>query len=121
MSATGSVNLIVCFSSNHPFAPHEAENPRQLPLRPFAVARWRIFQTTNPPQPTALLPGRLRDPRNVPAQRELTEAQAAQAELAHVSARPAAILAAVVLATGKLGLLCVLNSLCRRCHAILLV
>jgi len=30
MSATGSVNLIVCFSSSHPFAPHPAENLRQL-------------------------------------------------------------------------------------------
>jgi hypothetical protein len=32
MSATGSVNLIVCFSSSHPFAPHLAENLRQLEL-----------------------------------------------------------------------------------------
>jgi hypothetical protein len=30
MSATGSVNLIVCFSSSHPFAPREAENLQQL-------------------------------------------------------------------------------------------
>src|SRR5579863_387428 len=30
MSATGSVNLIVCFSSGHPFAPRFAENLRQL-------------------------------------------------------------------------------------------
>src|SRR5579862_2364335 len=29
ISATGSVNLIVCFSSSHPFAPHSAENLRQ--------------------------------------------------------------------------------------------
>jgi hypothetical protein len=29
MSATGSVNLIVCFSSCHPFAPSSAENLRQ--------------------------------------------------------------------------------------------
>jgi hypothetical protein len=30
MSATGSVNLIVCFSSSRPFAPRQAENLRQL-------------------------------------------------------------------------------------------
>jgi hypothetical protein len=30
MSATGSVNLIFCFSSSHPFAPRPAENLRQL-------------------------------------------------------------------------------------------
>jgi hypothetical protein len=32
ISATGSVNLIVCFSSRHPFAPHAAENLRRLYL-----------------------------------------------------------------------------------------
>jgi hypothetical protein len=32
ISATGSVNLIVCFSSSHPFAPRFAENLRQLAL-----------------------------------------------------------------------------------------
>src|SRR5207302_9063629 len=31
MSATGSVNLIVCFSSSHPFAPRPAENLQRLP------------------------------------------------------------------------------------------
>jgi len=30
MSATGSVNLIFCFSSSRPFAPKLPENPRQL-------------------------------------------------------------------------------------------
>jgi hypothetical protein len=30
ISATGSVNLIVCFSCNHPFAPRFAENLRRL-------------------------------------------------------------------------------------------
>src|SRR5271155_379309 len=30
ISATGSVNLIVCFSSRHPFAPHPAENLQRL-------------------------------------------------------------------------------------------
>jgi hypothetical protein len=30
MSATGSVNLIVCFSFSRPFAPRPAENLRQL-------------------------------------------------------------------------------------------
>jgi len=30
MSATGSVNLIFCFSSSRPFAPRPAENLQQL-------------------------------------------------------------------------------------------
>src|SRR5580704_17808134 len=38
ISATGSVNLIVCFSSRHPFAPHPAENLRQpLPLNSITL------------------------------------------------------------------------------------
>jgi len=32
MSATGSVNLIVCFSLSHPFAPPIAENLQRLLL-----------------------------------------------------------------------------------------
>jgi hypothetical protein len=38
MSATGSVNLIFCFSSRHPFAPYSAENLRRH-LRSFVVDR----------------------------------------------------------------------------------
>src|SRR5258707_2331193 len=39
ISATGSVNLIVCFSSRHPFAPHSAENLQRL-ARLLVVSRW---------------------------------------------------------------------------------
>src|SRR6476660_9062827 len=39
MSATGSVNLIVCFSLSHPFAPHPAENLQRLVHQSFAVNR----------------------------------------------------------------------------------
>jgi hypothetical protein len=35
MSATGSVNLIVCFSFSHPFAPRLAENLQRLALQSF--------------------------------------------------------------------------------------
>src|SRR5208337_1360401 len=53
------------------------------------------------PASTTLLPGRLRNPWNLPAQRELAEAQAANTELAQKTARPSAKLAAVVLARGE--------------------
>jgi hypothetical protein len=39
MSATGSVNLIVCFSLSHPFAPRLAENLQQLVHHSFVVSR----------------------------------------------------------------------------------
>jgi hypothetical protein len=50
MSATGSVNLIVCFSLSHPFAPRPAENLRRLlhriPGRQSSViGRWQILTT----------------------------------------------------------------------------
>jgi hypothetical protein len=133
MSATGSVNLIVCFSSCHPFAPRFAENLRQLvyifPALPerdafclakdlgvprdtlavFASAIARDWHATE-------LPRRLRNPWNFALQRELAEAQAANAELAQKCARPSAQLAAVVLARGELGLLRVLNSFCCSCQ-----
>src|SRR5580704_947212 len=144
MSATGSVNLIVCFSSSHPFAPRHAENLRQLIYYPHLSSRGRGScgrgigaRRANRPCPLRTtksrlwraslpLPRRLRNPRNLPAQRELAEAQAANAELAHVSARTPAELAAVVLPRGKLRLrqlvvarrrkllfdLCVLHSFC---------
>jgi hypothetical protein len=51
MSATGSVNLIVSFSSSHPFAPRSAENlQRLLKTRRWSlvVRRWHTatLQTT---------------------------------------------------------------------------
>ncbi len=142
MSATGSVNLIVCFSSCHPFAPRSAENLRQLvSLHPCCCHLWRCRLYRRHPERRSLprrisignqlagrasLPRRLRNSWNLPAQRELAEAQAANAELAQKSARPSAKLAAVVLARGKLRLLHVLctlvqshsvfNPLCCRRH-----
>jgi hypothetical protein len=40
MSATGSVNLIVCFSLSHPFAPRPAENLQRLAYQSFVPCRW---------------------------------------------------------------------------------
>src|ERR1700691_631082 len=117
ISATGSVNLIFCFSSRHPFAPRSAENLRQLAyhlLMPFILSACHLSEchperdafclAKDLPlhEPARKLPGRLRDPRNFPAQRQPAEAQAAQAELAQVSPRPPADLAPVVTARGKL-------------------
>src|SRR5215469_4196804 len=56
MSATGSVNLIVCFSSSHPFAPRSAENLQRLASN---LGRWslvvRRWQPTTLNSPTCLL------------------------------------------------------------------
>jgi hypothetical protein len=41
ISATGSVNLIVCFSSSHPFAPHSAENLQRLVYNRSSLVRCR--------------------------------------------------------------------------------
>src|SRR5579872_3790983 len=115
ISATGSVNLIVCFSSIHPFAPRPAENLRRLVLQSFVInsrplACQRAVANDQRPAANNALPRRLRNPWNLTAQRKLPEAQAADSKLAQVSARASAKLAAVVLARGKLGLSCVLNS-----------
>ena len=99
ISATGSVNLIVCFSSRHPFAPRSAENLRQLLLR--CHPERNAFCLAKDLRPAMPLPRRLRDARNLAAQRQPAEAQAAQAELAQISARTSANLAAVVSARGK--------------------
>src|SRR5215469_11886029 len=130
MSATGSVNLIVCFSSSHPFAPHFPENPRQLalllsnPCRPPPDApAWQRTPgaprelpaspaSVTPCDGATCLPGRLRNPGNLSPQRQPAETQTADAELPQVSARTPADLAAVVLARRELGLACVLHSFC---------
>jgi hypothetical protein len=103
MSATGSVNLIVCFSLSHPFAPRPAENLQRLVHQSFALARLPLACSLVVANDQRLvtndaLPRGLRNPRNFPAQRQLSEAQAADAELPQVSARTSAQLAAVVLA-----------------------
>jgi len=49
MSATGSVNLIFCFSSSRPFAPRPAENLQQLASYSWSlvVSRWSLRTTTD--------------------------------------------------------------------------
>src|SRR5581483_3644986 len=137
ISATGSVNLIVCFSSSHSFAPRPAENLQRLAscVRTFCHPKGCVFcrpkdlsasresfscrEQSIAQSRVRLLPRRLRNPWNLPAQRELAEAQAANAELAQKRAWTPAELAAVVLARGKLGLSCVFNSFCCGRHSIL--
>src|ERR1700746_3417947 len=78
MSATGSVNLIVCFSLSHPFAPRRAENLQRLVHHSFVVTRLPLACSpvvANDPttSDSDALPGRLRNPWNLPAQRQLAE------------------------------------------------
>src|SRR5579864_5993677 len=101
ISATGSVNLIVCFSLSHPFAPPIAENLQRLcyiiptfvilrrlllPPKDLGAPREasRFLRRNNARLARILiaLPRRLRNPWNLPPQRQLPEAQAANAELA---------------------------------------
>ena len=67
-------------------------------------------------QSRPVLPARLDDARNLSLECQLAEAQAADAELAQVAARPSAELAAVVLPARKLRLARVFNSFCSGCH-----
>src|SRR4029077_20724104 len=104
-SATGSVNLIVCFSSAarllRPSLPC-AEEPATTYYQPvlgiqtllphscaFCVPGWEIRFVT------ASLPGRLRNPGNLSAQSQTAETQAADSELAQIGSRAAAQFAAV--------------------------
>jgi hypothetical protein len=66
---------------------------------------------TNWPLPTGF-----NDARDFAPERQLAEAQAAEAELAQIRARPAANLAAIVLAAGKFRLAGVFNSFRSSCH-----
>src|SRR5271156_4021618 len=121
ISATGSFHLLVCF----PPAPRSVPPGRGpcgasfLLCHPerdaFCLAKdlsaphdhscvlcenadscvWRVSSRPS-------LPGRLRNSRNLPAQCQSTEAQAAQAELAQISPRPSTYFAAVVPPRGKL-------------------
>src|SRR5882672_4984347 len=118
MSATGSVNLIVCFSSSHPFAPQSGEPAAAcfyslccvhlftLSSRAAFFAAKDLYHNDSrrhhPREPR--LPGRLRNPRNFPPQREPAEAQPANAKLAQKRPGPSAQLAAVVPPRGKLRL-----------------
>jgi hypothetical protein len=106
MSATGSVNLIVCFSLSHPFAPRPAENLQRLVHQSFVVRRLSlacslVVANDQPPATSDALPGRLRNAWNLPAQRQLTEAQSADAELPQEPPRTSAKLAAVMSAGGE--------------------
>src|SRR5271155_1007360 len=131
ISATGSVNLIVCFSSRHPFAPHSAENLQRLP--------YHLLQPCNPERDSLCLPllsraRHLLSPLVILSEtffvsRRISrstnpEALPAQAKLPQIRARSPAALAAIVLARRKLRLLyaalgllsAVLNPLCHCCH-----
>jgi hypothetical protein len=138
ISATGSVNLIVCFSSRHPFAPHSPENPQRLAYQSLDHAssachpeRDAFCLAKDLPlhESGSSLPGRLRHSRNLPEQRQLPEAHPAQTKLPQISPRSPAALAAIVLARGKLRfpylrwtlslLSAVLNPLCHCCHVYL--
>src|SRR5690349_20486602 len=93
MSATGSVNLILV-------SPQVARLLQLVYCRRTCgdvVCTRAIFA-----QAVRYLPGPLRNARNLSSQRETTEAQTANAELAEVAARASADLASVVLAGRKL-------------------
>src|SRR5207253_9539263 len=62
------------------------------------------------------LPGRLGDAGDLSLERQPAKAQAADAELAQIAARPSADAAAVVLPAGELGLACVFHSFCCSRH-----
>jgi hypothetical protein len=139
MSATGSVNLIVCFSS----ATRSLRALRRTcsgllsktgrwslvlgrrPTQPLLLIRFSyrrsslLALTINDERPTTALPGRLRNPGDLSLKSQPAETQPADAKLAQESARASANLAAVVLARRELGLLCVLYSFCCCGHAIL--
>src|SRR5437762_5999545 len=92
-SATGSVKLIAS---------------------PYAARSLRL--SGEPATTIACLPGRLGDAGDLSLERQPTKAQAADAELAQVSARASANAAAVVPAAGKFGLACVFDSFCCSRH-----
>src|SRR5438445_6846892 len=121
MSATGSVNLMFCFSSSRPVASASyvlwTENLR----RPCFTAPHRIvccagLACSLREGRRAYLPRRLGNTRDLPTQRQTAEAEPADAELAQIAARASADLAAVVLACGELWFSCVLNSFCCSGH-----
>src|SRR5579863_10149175 len=116
MSATGSVNLIALLLLEPPvrsarFQPI-AENLRRLYASiPTAVVvpgghpERRCLPRRISLGTTAWLPGRLRNPWNLAAQRQLPETQPADAELAQKCPRTSAQVAAVVFAGRELGFL----------------
>src|SRR2546423_11531599 len=88
-SATGSVKLIAS---------------------PYAARSLRL--SGEPATTIACLPGRLRDAGDLSLERQPAKAQAADAELAQISARTPADAAAVVPTGRELGLACVFYSFC---------
>ena len=93
-SATGSVNLIFCFSSSRPFAPHRGGEPAAALLhnlrdlcasRALCVERHTIGDSRN-----RTYQDDFETPGISPLQRQAAEAQAADAELAQKAARPSA-------------------------------
>src|ERR1700733_7011574 len=60
MSATGSVNLIVCFSSSRPFAPRVTENlSAAYSLLSLVVSRWSLVAGRQDQQPLPTTPATL--------------------------------------------------------------
>src|SRR5271157_325918 len=120
MSATGSVNLIVLLLLEPPVRSARSiiGGEPAAAFRPFVVSRSSRagFAVANGQRPAANggLPRGFRNPWNLPAQRQLPEAQPANAELAQKRARPPAQVAAVVLARRELGFPRVLHSFCCR-------
>src|SRR5882724_999393 len=147
ISATGSVKFIVCFSSAARLLrpnSHSTEEPATT-ISP-GLGYPKLATQIRPPKlvspslgcPTVVrfvrkggrftthsLPRRLRNPRNLSAQRQAAETQAANPELAQIRARTSAQFAAVMTARGELQLrllascfiklrldLCVLHSFC---------
>src|SRR5437762_11547491 len=92
-SATGSVKLIAS---------------------PYAARSLRLSR--EPATTVHCLPGRLGDAGDLSLERQPAKAQAADAELAQIAARPSADAAAVVLPAGELGLACVFHSFCCSRH-----
>src|ERR1700751_3175277 len=118
MSATGSVNLIVCFSL--PVRPGEPGNLRQITyFRPSSLVTGPSLlhlRGTKDERRITSLPRRLRNPRNLAPQRQSPEAKTANTELPEVGARTPANLAAIMLARRKFRLLRVHYSFCCCSH-----
>jgi hypothetical protein len=131
MSATGSVNLIVCFSSATRSLRNCGEPAAASILLSLVVVSGHWPTTNDQRQKTnGDLPGRLGNAGNFSPQCQTAEAKPAKPELAEIGPRPSANLAAVVPTRGKLGFwlsfaarqlkllldLRVLDSFCCRCQ-----
>src|SRR5579872_7251915 len=104
ISATGSVKFIFYFSSNHPFSPPQRRTSDGLqrqtsgaPLVPWCpILNFAHFAKFRVGRRNQNLPGSLSHSRNLPAQRQPTEAQSAQPKLPQIRPWTSANLAAVM-------------------------